>query len=171
MPQWDFDSIYETHARLVYWTAYGVMKSQSDAMDVSQNVFLRVLKHMEKLQDMRTEQLKAWLYRVTMNLCIDMKRSRKREVTVDEFFEQEDLDESVLPEAAALSAEQKELVHAAINALPDIYRDTVVQHYFAGLDYEEIARLNGVSEGTVKSRMFRAKEKMMQFLKGGGLCG
>jgi len=171
MPMWDFDSIYASQSRMVYWTAYSVMKSQSDAMDVSQNVFLRAIKHMDKLENMREEQLKGWLYRVTVNLCIDMKRARKRELSVDEVFEQEELDESVLPEAAALNSEQKEMIHRAIDALPEVYRETVVQHYFAGLGYEEIARMSGVSEGTVKSRMFRAREKMLSFLKGGGLCG
>lgn len=171
MPAWDFDSIYEAHSRMVYWTAYGIVKSQNDAMDISQNVFLRVIKHMDKLEDMGEAQLKSWLYRVTVNLCIDMKRMQKREVAVEEFYEEEELDTSMLPEAAALTGEQRDMVHKAIDALPDIYRETVVQHYFAGLNYEEIARITGVSEGTVKSRMFRAKEKMMSFLKEGGMCG
>ena len=58
-------------------------------------------------------------------------------------------------------------MHNAIETLPDIYRETVVLHYFSGLSYDEIAAYTGVSEGTVKSRMSRAKDKLFSLLKDG----
>ncbi|MCE5234445.1 MAG: RNA polymerase sigma factor [Clostridiaceae bacterium] len=171
MPARDFESIYADCSRLVYWTAYGVLKSQADAMDVSQNVFLRVLKHIKKLEDMNDAQLKGWVYRVTVNACFDLKRKQKREVVTDEGFDTLPVSERELPEAAALSAEQKRLLREAIDALPDIYRETVVLHYFSGLSYENIAAYTGVSEGTVKSRMSRAKDRLFSLLKDGELNG
>ena len=167
MPARDFESIYADCSRLVYWTAYGVLKSQADAMDVSQNVFLRVLKHIRKLEEMNDAQLRGWLYRVTVNVCLDLKRKQRREVVTDEGFEALPVSEGDLPEAAALSAEQKRILHNAIETLPDIYRETVVLHYFSGLSYDEIAAYTGVSEGTVKSRMSRAKDKLFSLLKDG----
>ena len=107
MPARDFESIYADYSRMVYWAAYGVLKNESDAMDASQNVFLRVIKHQKKLETMEDAQLKSWLYRVTVNLCLDGKRKLKREVLADELPEMPVSDVSVLPEAAALDAETR----------------------------------------------------------------
>ncbi|HWS29580.1 MAG TPA: RNA polymerase sigma factor [Clostridia bacterium] len=167
MPARDFESIYADCSRLVYWTAYGVLKSHFDAMDASQNVFMRVLNHQKKLEDMGDAQLKAWMYRVTVNVCLDYKRKQRREIITDEGFDALPVSEDDLPEAAALSSEQRTLLREAIDALPDIYRETVVMHYFSGLSYESIAAYTGVSEGTVKSRMSRAKDKLFSLLKDG----
>ena len=167
MPARDFESIYADYSRMVYWAAYGVLKNESDAMDASQNVFLRVIKHQKKLETMEDAQLKSWLYRVTVNLCLDGKRKLKREVLADELPEMPVSDVSVLPEAAALDAETRE----ALQELPEIYRETVMLHFFSELRYDEIAKLTGVSEGTVKSRMSRAKERLLALLKGGAQHG
>ncbi len=156
---------------MVYWAAYGVVKNESDAMDVSQNVFLRVMKHQKKLETMEDAQLKSWLYRVTVNLCLDGKRKLKHEVLADELPETPVSDAGALPEAAALDAEARETLSRAVAALPDVYRETVTLHFFSELRYEEIAKLMGVSEGTVKSRMSRAKERLLALLKGGELHG
>ena len=171
LPAWDFDSVYASFSRMVYWTAYGAMKSESDAMDVSQEVFVRVLRHLKKLENMGEAQLKSWLYRVTINLCVDGKRRTKREVLTEELPEPPVLSEEDLPEPAAMNAETVRLVREAVDALPDIYRETVVLHYFSGMQYEEIAALQGVSEGTIKSRMSRAKGRLGVMLKGGELHG
>ena len=165
MPARDFESIYADYSRMVYWAAYGVLKNENDAMDASQNVFLRVMKHQKKLETMEDAQLKSWLYRVTVNLCLDGKRKLKREVLADELPEMPVSDVSVLPEAAALDAETREALHRALQELPEIYRETVMLHFF------EIAKLTGVSEGTVKSRMSRAKERLLALLKGGAQHG
>lgn len=175
MPSRDFESIYADYSRMVYWAAYGVLKNESDAMDASQNVFLRVIKHQKKLETMEDAQLKSWLYRVTVNLCLDgkrkLKRKLKREVLADELPEMPVSDVSVLPEAAALDAETREALHRALQELPEIYRETVMLHFFSELRYDEIAKLTGVSEGTVKSRMSRAKERLLALLKGGAQHG
>lgn len=171
MPAWEFDSIYAAYSRMVYWTAYGVTKSDSDAMDASQEVFIRVMKHIKKLEGMGDPQLKSWLYRVTVNICVDAKRRTRREQLQEELPEVAVTNERELPEAAAVTAEEQRIIRVAIDALPDIYRETVVLHYFSGLQYEEIAALQGVSEGTIKSRMSRAKARLADALKGGELHG
>lgn len=171
MPQRDFESVYADFSRLVYWTAYGVMRSEQDALDVSQNVFLRVFSHISSLSGMTDPQIKGWLYRVTVNLCIDDKRRKAREVPVEEDYDSVETDESVLPEPSALTGETRATVQAAIDALPDVYRETVTLHYFAGMNYAEIAELSGTTEGTVKSRMSRAKARLCAILKEGEHIG
>jgi len=167
----DLESVYSAYSRMVYWAAYGVLKNEADAMDVCQSVFLRAMKHEKKLQTMEEGQLKSWLYRVAVNLCLDGKRKAKHEVLQDELPETAVSASSELPEAAALDAETKQRVWDAVGSLPDIYRETVMLHFFSELKYDEIAALTGVSEGTVKSRMSRAKERLLALLKGGELHG
>ena len=87
MARWEFEAIYKAFSRMVYWAAYGVTKSESDAGDVTQETFIRALKYADKLKDMEEAQIKAWLYRVCINLCMDNKRKLKREQLSDELPE------------------------------------------------------------------------------------
>ena len=150
------EAIYRDNCKMVYWAAYSVLKRESDAMDIAQSVFLRAIKNIDKLNKMEDGQVKAWLYRVAVNLCYDAGRRLKREIPAEE-----------LPEASAISRDQRERVKRAIDALPDIYRETVILHYYSGLDYKTIAAMQGSTEGTVKSRIFRAKERLYELLKEG----
>ena len=142
------EAIYRDNCKMVYWAAYSVLKRESDAMDIAQSVFLRAIKNIDKLNTMEDGQVKAWLYRVAVNLCYDAGRRLKREIP-------------------AISRDQRERVKRAIDALPDIYRETVMLHYYSGLDYKTIAAMQGSTEGTVKSRIFRAKERLYELLKEG----
>ena len=170
MAQRDFDAIYADFSRMVYWTAYGVVKSAPAAMDVSQNVFLRVFKHMGSLCEMNDAQLKGWLYRVTINAGVDAIRKSQRELPSGETAlgaEDAHVDFSSVPEAAAIGAERRAFLRSAIDELPDIYREPVLLYYFSQLSYEEIATLTGMSIGTIKSRLFRAKALLKKSLESG----
>ncbi len=167
MPRRNLESIYTDYSKMVYWAAYSVLRADSDAMDVSQNVFLRAIKHMGKLADMEDGQLKAWLYRVAVNLALDIKRRQKREYPVDELPEQESTALYDMPEPSAISAEQRRIVREAVERLPDIYREAVMLHYYSGLSCADIAQLTGAAEGTVKSRISRARTQLLQLLKEG----
>ena len=167
MPQRDLESIYAKHSRMVYWAAYSVLRSESDAMDVAQNVFLRAIKHMGKLGDMEDGQLKAWLYRVAVNLSLDIKRKQKREYPVEELPERESADVLDMPEPSAITAEQRRIVREAIERLPDIYREAVMLHYYSNMSCTDIAALTGTAEGTVKSRISRARIRLYELLKEG----
>lgn len=163
----DFDSIYNDYSRLVYWTAYGVMRSQSDAFDVMQDVFIKVYSNIDKLAAFPEPQLKSWLYRVCKNACIDEKRKRRKEVITDEFSTEAVVNEYELPESAFENEELRKRVRDAIDELPEIYRECVLLHYFSGMQYEDIANMTGVSTGTIKSRISRAKDRLYAKLKDG----
>ena len=161
------EAIYRDNCKMVYWAAYSVLKRESDAMDIAQSVFLRAIKNIDKLNTMEDGQVKAWLYRVAVNLCYDAGRRLKREIPAEELPEPNTDREYELPEASAISRDQRERVKRAIDALPDIYRETVMLHYYSERSVREIAQATGVTEGTVKSRIFRAKERLYELLKEG----
>ena len=170
MPAWDFEAAYSDNSRMVYWTAYGILKSEADALDVSQETFLRALRGEDTLCTLSAPQQRAWLYRVAVNLCMDKKRREKREFPAEdtEIFEGESREDRELPEAALMNAERKRLLRAAIDELPEIYRECVLLHYFSGLSLEEIAALDGTSLGTVKSRLSRARQRLYDSLRKDG---
>lgn len=168
MPARDIESIYNECSRMVYWAAYAITRQESDAMDAMQSTFLRAMAHMDRLQGMNDAQLRSWLYRVAVNLCKDSFRKQSREALTDEALEPKGENVYELPEAAAVSTEEKARVRGAIDQLPDIYRETVLLHYFSGCDYKQIARLTGTTEGNVKSRMSRAKQRLYTILQEGG---
>ena len=117
------EAIYRDNCKMVYWAAYSVLKRESDAMDIAQSVFLRAIKNIDKLNTMEDGQVKAWLYRVAVNLCYDAGRRLKREIPAEELPEPNTDREYELPEASAISRDQRERVKRAIDALPDIPRD------------------------------------------------
>ena len=170
MPSWDFESAYRENSRMVYWAAYGILKSEADALDVSQEVFLRALRNEDKLAVLDEARQRGWLYRVAVNLCMDKKRGEKREFPAEdtEIFDREDGDGEGLPEAAFMNAERKKLLREAIDALPAVYGESVLLHYFSGLSIDEIAALTGSSPGTIKSRLSRARQKLYDILEKDG---
>jgi RNA polymerase sigma-70 factor (ECF subfamily) len=137
-------------------------------MDTVQNVFLRVLKHLAKLEEMTDAQLKGWLYRVTVNSGVDRIRKEKREVLSCDPDSGAAVSADELPEAAALSREQREAVKAGVDSLPEHYRQPILMYYFAEMSYTEISELLGVSEGTLKSRMSRARNILARSLAKAG---
>lgn len=164
----DFDSIYAGYSRMVYWAAYSVIKNPAAAMDLSQEVFLKAYRHMKQLSSMNDGQIKNWLYRVSVNAAVDVLRRNKREVLTDAPSDTALCSRSDQSESAYDDTERKEALRQAIDEMPDIYRQTVLLHYFSQLSYEEIASAMNVSVGTVKSRMLRAKNQLARILKGRG---
>lgn len=162
-----FESLYEKYSRLVYWAAYGIVRNPQTAQDVCQDVFLRAVKNMEKLAKMEEQYQKAWLYRVAVNAAIDVTRNRKKEVITEDLPESAVEPESYdMPETAVMSAELREAVMEAIDALPEIYHEVIMLYYFSQMSYEEITLETGINMGTLKSRISRAKALLYNKLKG-----
>jgi len=164
----DFDALYGAHAKTVYWAAYGVTKSAHLAEEAVQNVFLRAFRHMEQLSELSDAQCRAWLYRAAVNSGIDSLRRGKRLVMAEDAGVEE-RDTAPGPEEQAVNEEQRRMVRAVVEALPEKYREPVLLYYFAEMDYHGMSELLGLSEGTIKSRMSRARELLKkELMKGGG---
>lgn len=161
----DFDSIYNDHVKLVYWAAYGILKEREAALDVTQNVFLKVFERLNKLASADDGYLRAWLYRVATNAALDVLRRNKRQLPVEDADVDIAAEESELPENIMLDKEMRERVRAGVDALPHIYREAVLLYYFTGLNYEQMTAILNISDGTLKSRMSRARKLLTGLLK------
>ncbi|MCH5278222.1 MAG: sigma-70 family RNA polymerase sigma factor [Christensenellaceae bacterium] len=157
MAERNFDMIYNDYSRLVYWAAYKVVSNCETAEDITQSVFEKVIRHMGKLSELNDAQLKGWLYKVSTNLALDTTRKSTRELLKDEPLGDDVADSDALPDIEVEDKLQRMAVRQAIDKLDDIYKEVVLLHYFSEMTVREISQNTGISEGTVKSRLVRAR--------------
>jgi RNA polymerase sigma-70 factor (ECF subfamily) len=146
----------------VYRVARRMLGSHEDAADVTQEVFVRAHRALPRFDG--RSQLYTWLYRITVNLCLDL-RSRQAKmplVVEDEALRDRPTDATI--EDVAEDREIGRMVARAVAALPPRQRAMVVLRLYQDLPYQEIARIMGCSEGTVKATMFAAVRRLRRVL-------
>lgn len=143
--------------------------STDEAADVTQDVFLKAYRWMDRYEHQNA--FSTWLYRITENACIDYCRKRSRRQSVmqpipvgADGHEHEYAGAGRDPEAMLEAGEVSDQIHAAIAALAPILREAFLLKEQQGLRYEQIATELGCSLGTVKSRIYRARQELMERL-------
>jgi len=167
-----FDQLVDAHYRSVYNTAYRMLGGESAAADATQATFLKVYEALESFRG--DASFSTWLYRITMNVCLDDLRRRRNEPLslTDEDDEGEPTGERDLPDESdepGRSAEQRELqrlVHEAIGRLPEDFRTVIVLYDIRGLSYQDISAALDIPLGTVKSRLNRARNALREEMAG-----
>lgn len=165
-----FETLVLSYEKNVYNLALRMVKNPEDASDMAQEAFIRAY---NSLASFRGEsKFSVWLYRIVSNVCLDFLRSRTRHPTVslsvenDEGEETElDIpDESQSPEALLERRLTRDSVRRGLDALSEEYRQILLLREIQGLSYDEIAETLSMELGTVKSRIFRARKKLCDFL-------
>lgn len=159
-----FEALYARHAAMVYWTAYGISSNRDTAAEVVQSVFLKALEHWALVGNLAPMQARAWLLRAARNGAIDRLRRDQREITVEAIPEKAIPEEAIPAEHSLLVRERENAVWDAVRALPPIYRDPVVLHYFAGLTQKEVAAALRLPGGTLRARLARARAMLADAL-------
>src|SRR5207237_10021333 len=150
----------------------GMLKDPDEAMDISQETFVRVHKYLPSFKG--DSSFFTWTYRIAMNLCLDAQRRKGRAERVD--LEQEaeaDLEAAMDPPSAALAGPQRQALNAELKAkieealagLSENHRAILLLREIEGLSYEELAKVLGIRKGTVMSRLFHARLKMQNKLR------
>nr|AMP55584.1 nifR3_yhdG: putative TIM-barrel protein, nifR3 family [uncultured bacterium] len=157
------------HEKTVYHLALRQLGSREDAEDAAQEVFLKAYTSLKGFRG--DSKFSVWLYRITCNVCTDALRRRKETVsltteTEDGVGELELPDERFDPVALAERKDLREQVSAALQKLPEDFRQILLLREVGGASYEEIARTLSLDIGTVKSRIFRARKKLCALLDG-----
>ncbi|MHC5227742.1 RNA polymerase sigma factor [Enterococcus sp. LJL99] len=153
----DIEEIIETYADMVYRIAYVQMKKKSDADDIFQEVFLRLVNYIDTLQG--EEHIKPWLIRVTINCCHKQYNSAWRKKTVAMADEQ-------FAEEVVVKDDELENVLEACWELPEAQRIVIHLFYLEGYSIREISQLLEQSESSVKTRLSRARGALRDLLKG-----
>jgi len=158
----------------VYNLALRMVGNAEDAYDMSQEAFIKAY---NSLAFFRGEsRFSVWLYRLTTNVCLDFLRSQGRKQhgsltymnNEDDDKELEIPDDRFSPETLAEKKELREAVNHGLMSLPKEYRAILLLREIDGLSYEEIAEALSLEEGTVKSRIFRARKRLCAILTSDG---
>jgi len=155
-----FADLIAVMERPLLYYATSLTGNQDAALDVLQDVWLKVLRGIRKLKD--PGSLKPWLYAITHGVAVDrVRRDYKRDKA-----EQAELDESLGIEEPSFEEEDVTAIHDALSRLSVKHREVLVLHFLQDLSILEIANVTGCSEGTAKSRLHYAKRQMKQILEG-----
>ena len=169
-----FEVIVRAYEKNVYNIALRMTSDREDALDISQEAFLKAY---HSLHTYRGEgSFSVWLYRIVSNTCLDFMRSRSRrnEVSLSvedesgETAEMEIRDDSLSPERLYERKLTRESLRKGLMRLPEDQRKILLLRGIQGLSYEEIARVLSIEGGTVKSRIYRARRKLCEYLAGDG---
>ncbi len=154
-----FDQMYDLYATDVLRVSYYYLGNREMAEDVTQDVFVKLLTNQPVLEEGRE---KAWLLKVALNRCRDLWRSAwiKKVVLGHPGFEC-----FPAPDEIGQIADQYSL-SAAVNRLKPEFKEVVLLFYYQGFSVTEIADMLQIAEGTVSSRLSRAREKLQNELKG-----
>ena len=164
-----FSLLVEKYQTKVYNLALRMCGNEEDAFDLSQEAFVRAWRGLSGFQF--ESAFSTWLFRLTSNICLDFLRAKKRRPTVsmtmsgDDEETQIDLpDPGKNPEEAAIAAEDRRLLMDALNSLPADQRQIITLRAINDLSYTEIAKILNLQEGTVKSRLSRARTALRKKL-------
>jgi RNA polymerase sigma-70 factor (ECF subfamily) len=162
-----FDQIMRLYADRIYNYVRRMVGNPQDAEDITQEVFLRAYQGLHQFDGRAS--FSTWLFRIATNLCIDHKRRQSRRVQTVPYHRDEEDEEGdwEFPDTAQPSAldqlltkELEEVVEQAVEALSPKLKTVLLLYDVEGLSYEQIAETLGIPMGTVKSRLFAAREQV-----------
>jgi RNA polymerase sigma-70 factor (ECF subfamily) len=157
----DFDQLMRRYERLVLVTALRLLGRMEDAQDVAQEVFLKLYRHRQRLETPAATS--AWLYRVTVNACHDLRRRAVRRVPVDDAVEVASTDAD--PHERSAASERRRALELSLRSLPEKERAALVLRDLEGLSTSEVARVLGSTEATVRSQVSKARVKVKSFVE------
>jgi RNA polymerase sigma-70 factor, ECF subfamily len=166
-----FRTLVERYQRRVYQLALGMVKDSDEAMDITQETFVRVHRYLPSFKG--ESSFFTWTYRIATNLCLDSARRRGRSERVEMDESDAEIEARMDPpsaafagpQRAALNSELKAKIDDALASLSENHRAILLLREVEGLSYEELAHALGIRKGTVMSRLFHARLKMQRKLR------
>jgi RNA polymerase sigma-70 factor, ECF subfamily len=157
--------LVEEYSTVLYRVAYSVTRNAADAEDVVQETFLRVLRHRQKLAEVR--DFRVWLVRITWNLVLDRKRRAKTRPQSDDFSDVVRIlpSKGLSAEKAAITAQRYATILRLIDTLPARERETLLLSAVQELSTVEIALVLKTTESTIRSRLYRARHALAALLE------
>ncbi len=166
-----FDELVASYEPTVHRLLAQLNVAAGDVEDLTQEVFLRIFRNLHRFRGQSS--FYTWLYRITVNVFFDHNKKRKRadarltrlqNALVDVSDHRPESDD---PFRATFDALTRQAFSAAIATLPELFRDVVAMREVDDLSYEEIALATGISIGTVRSRLSRARARLKELLRPG----
>ncbi len=166
-----FSSLVVKYYRGVYNLAYRLIGNQEDAMDITQEAFLRAYRNIDSFQ--LGKPFKPWIYRIARNVCIDRGRKLGRSLP------EESLEGNVVTQVRASSPapgpeqvydnrELREILEGAIGQLDEGYRELIILFHLEGLSIKECSEITGLKGTVIKNRLYRGRQALRKILQENG---
>jgi RNA polymerase sigma-70 factor (ECF subfamily) len=170
-----FEELVRRYQRPITGYVYRMLSDYDAALDVTQEVFIKVYNSLERYSS--DYKFSTWLYRIAHNAAIDYMRRNSMNTqsleteTKDGSFELQIEDARPTPEQQREQTEWRNEIEAVVKCLPVAYRDLILLRHSRDMSYDEIAEITGLPLGTVKNRLFRAREMMREMFIQRGFTG
>ena len=167
-----FALLVEYYSPRLFNVCFTYLANRQDAEDCVQETLIKAFRSLADYSG--RSSFYTWIYRIAINTCLDLRRKSKRNpsLSLDEAIETEDSlvyqqvpDRQPLPDELAETAEMTRLVRQEIANLPDYLKDIIILRDLEGLSYQELSKILHLPEGTVKSRLSRARRQLMERIK------
>ncbi|MCR5684965.1 MAG: sigma-70 family RNA polymerase sigma factor [Lachnospiraceae bacterium] len=160
----NIETLMREYGNDVLRTAYSYVKDRTAAEDCFQETFIKAYRNLDRFRG--ESSVKTWLIRITVNVCKDyLKSSYQRHVVpMMDFEEDAIISDNDFEEVE--NEDRNETIRRAVEALPQHYREAVMCVYYNEMSLAEAAKVLGVPEGTVKSRLARARDQLKNLLEG-----
>ncbi len=166
-----FSRLIDNYKNMVYNLAYRMSSSPHEAEDISQETFLRAFQSLARFNS--SYKFSTWLYQITLNIIRDKYKKKEIDyVSLDAPIETDDsefyiqpADSTNNPEEIMAQQEDARVIQQAILSLPLKYREVIVLRHLQDLSYIEVANILKLPQGTVKVRLYRAREQLRKILK------
>jgi RNA polymerase sigma factor, sigma-70 family len=161
---YDMEALIREYGNDVLRTAYIYVKDLHAAEDIFQEVFIKVYKNLSTFEG--NSSIKTWIIRITINTCKDYLKSayKRKVIPMTEYREDANLGASEYDEVE--KRDTNHLIKETVLSLPAKYRDVVLCVYFNDMTIAEAAKTLNIAEGTAKSRLSRARQKLKDILEG-----
>lgn len=169
------NSLYLKYEKYIYSICYNYTHSKEDALDLLQDVFIKILKSIKSFDESRP--ILPWIKRITVNTCINFKRKIKETISLDQVITD---DGQTLKEAIAsqfnlenfiLFQNTSEIINEEIAAIEDRFRLPLILRHKHQMSYEEISTYTELPLGTVKTNIYRGRKLLKERLQARGLWG
>lgn len=170
-----FEELVRRYQRPIAAYVYRMVGNYESALDLTQEIFIKVYNSLSRY---RSEfKFSTWIYKIAHNAAVDhLRRSSTREQSLVAGTESDSYDlpiesANLTPEQESERKERRGEIESVVRALPANYRELIILRHSQDLSYEEIVEVTGLPLGTVKNRLFRAREMMRQQFVDKGITG
>lgn len=153
----EYSLLVKANMKRAYFSALGILGSHDEAMELSQEAFIRAYRYYNTFD--KTRKFFTWYYKILRNLCLNRIRDRKNRKETS-FIDYKETAELTSPESNFESEEIKNILEAKLLELDTEDREILILKEFEGHSYKEISELLGIPVGTVMSRLFYARKKL-----------
>ena len=162
--KYDIETLMREHGNDVLRTAYAYVKDKHTAEDIFQEVFIKVFKNLDSFRD--ESDIKTWIIRITINTSKDYLKSAYSRKVVPMMEFKEDMITSDDDFEEIENRDRDEMIRKMVMSLPEQYREVILCVYYHDMSVADTAKSLDIAEGTVKSRLSRAREMMKNKLEG-----